>query len=93
MPSGLSDFRSLPGAVLSCAAKKVPKECGIGGSDGSAASGGRSDLSEWQRSVNEEAALPATRTPGTATGKDLSDCSRNQSHLPYVPLQARIAVG
>ena len=38
------------------------------GSDGSAAGGGRSDLSEWQRSADEEAALSATKMPGTATG-------------------------
>ena len=37
------------------------------GSDGSAAGGGRSDLSEWPRSVCEEAVLSATRAPGTAT--------------------------
>ena len=38
------------------------------GSDGSAAGGGESDLSEWQRSANEEGALPPTKRPGTATG-------------------------
>jgi len=53
------------------------------GSDGSAAGGGRSDQSEWQRSVGNVAALSARRTPGTATGypplqrvcKDKSECS------------------
>ena len=29
-PSQNNTFRSLPGAALSCSAKKVPKECGIG---------------------------------------------------------------
>ena len=38
------------------------------GSDGSAAGSGRSDLSEWQRSVSEEGASSPTRAPGTATG-------------------------
>ena len=39
------------------------------GSDASAASGRESELSEWQRSVCNAAALPARRTPGTATGE------------------------
>ena len=39
------------------------------GSDGSAAGGGWSDLSEWQRSVSEEGASSPTRAPGTATGR------------------------
>ena len=50
------------------------------GSDGSAACGGYSDLSEWQRSANEEAAPSATKMPGTATGQSpgkLSSCRRN----------------
>jgi len=38
------------------------------GSDGSAACGGYSDLSEWQWSVCNAAALSARRTPGTTTG-------------------------
>ena len=38
------------------------------GSDGSAASGGRSDLSEWQRSTAEEGAPSPTMMSGTATG-------------------------
>ena len=37
------------------------------GSDGSAAGGRVSDLSEWQRSVSEEGAPSPTRAPGTAT--------------------------
>ena len=39
------------------------------GSDGSAAKCGRSDLSEWPRSVCNTAAPSARRTPGTATGE------------------------
>ena len=43
---------------------RVAKEVG---SDGSTAGGGRSDLSEWPRSVCNAAAPSARRTPGTAT--------------------------
>ena len=42
--------------------------CESPGSEGSAAGGGRSDPSEWQRSVCNAAASSARRTPGTATG-------------------------
>ena len=35
----------------------------------SAASGRYSELSEWQRSADEEAFLKATKMPGTATGE------------------------
>ena len=38
------------------------------GSDGSAAGGRRSDLSEWQRSTDEDVALSTTNMSGTATG-------------------------
>ena len=38
------------------------------GSDGSAAGGGRSDLSEWPRSTADAAALAARKMSGTATG-------------------------
>ena len=38
------------------------------GSDASAAGGGRSELSEWQRSADEAGAPPPTKMPGTATG-------------------------
>ena len=38
------------------------------GSDASAASGGKSELSEWQRSADEEGVLSPTKMPGTATG-------------------------
>ena len=37
------------------------------GSEGSAAGGGESDLSEWLRSADEEAALSETRMPGIVT--------------------------
>ena len=40
------------------------------GSDGSAAGGGYSDLSEWQRSAADAAAVSARKMPGTATGKE-----------------------
>ena len=39
------------------------------GSDGSAAGGGRSDLSEWQRSVDAEALCRRRQIQGTATGQ------------------------
>ena len=39
------------------------------GSEASAAGGGCSELSEWQRSAEEEAFLKATKMPGTATGE------------------------
>ena len=39
------------------------------GSDGSAASGGSSDQSEWQRSADDAAAPSARKMPGTATGR------------------------
>ena len=38
------------------------------GSDGSAACGGRSDLSEWPRSTDEEGFSKPTKMSGTATG-------------------------
>ncbi len=37
------------------------------GSDGSGAGGGYSDLSEWQRSADDEAAPAAKNMPGSAT--------------------------
>ena len=40
------------------------------GSEGSAACGRCSDLSEWQRSAYDAAALSARKMPGTATGHD-----------------------
>ena len=38
------------------------------GSDATAASGGLRELSEWQRSADDAAALSARKMPGTATG-------------------------
>ena len=38
------------------------------GSDGSAAGGGRSDLSEWQRSARSKPASTGAATAGTAKG-------------------------
>ena len=43
------------------------------GSEGSAACGGASDLSEWLQSADDEAALSARKMPGTAT--DQTTCS------------------
>jgi len=40
----------------------VNKSCIIGGSDGSAARGGASDLSEWQRSVGDDGVRAEERT-------------------------------
>ena len=48
------------------------------GSEGSAACGGRSDPSEWQRSVGNAVAPSARRTPGTATGH------RHHNTYPYL---------
>ena len=42
---------------------------GVEGSDGSAAGGGCSDLSEWPRSTDEEGFLKPTKMSGTATGR------------------------
>ena len=41
----------------------------LAGSDGSAAGGGYSDLSEWPRSADDAAAPSARKMPGTATGQ------------------------
>jgi len=41
----------------------------LGGSEASAAGGGNSEPSEWQRSADEEAFSKATKMPGTATGE------------------------
>ena len=61
-----------------------PWKCGVfrtpEGSEGSAAGGRESDLSEWQRSVGEEGAPSPTRAPGTATGRvSLQFLSMNSS--------------
>jgi len=50
------------------------------GSDATAASGGKRELSEWQRSVGNAGASSPRRTPGTATGQCLfaSVCGARQ---------------
>ena len=59
------------------------------GSEGSAASGGFSDPSEWPRSVSDAAAPSARRAPGTATGDQLQKSLEPQrvsgfSFSPYM---------
>ena len=49
------------------------------GSEPTAACGGRKEASEWLRSVCNEAAPSARRTPGTATGEHLCADSQNES--------------
>ena len=57
-------------------------------SDASAAGGGESEQSAWQRSADEEGALPPTKMPGTATGRrigffflDLSSAVHKQRNM------------
>ena len=60
---------------------KRPMGWGVqGGSDATAASGGKRELSEWQRSVGNAGASSPRRTPGTATGQCLfaSVCGARQ---------------
>ena len=45
---------------------------GCRGSDGSAAGGGRSDLSEWQRSTDAKERRRRRQMSGTATGRNAS---------------------
>ena len=54
-------FGSLREGNFLVPARKSPKNRPKGGSDGSAASGGKSDLSEWPRSARDEGA-PSPRT-------------------------------
>ena len=64
---------SAPGAYFITVCTKDKKNLfwsDVGGSDGSAAGGRYSDLSEWQRSVCDADASAARRAPGTATGID-----------------------
>ena len=52
------------------------------GSDGSAAGGGSSDLSEWQRSIADEVASATRKISGTATGaNELNFCVRDGREL------------
>ena len=54
-----------------------PSKCSTPvGSDGSAACGGRSDLSEWQRSIKSSILRNAMILSGTATGISLSPAGR-----------------
>ena len=46
------------------------------GSDGSAAGGGRSDLSEWQRSIADEGFSKPRKISGTATGQSPTECEQ-----------------
>ena len=71
-PYGLGYFFACVGRI-DAVTSGFPK-----GSEGSAAGGGRSDLSEWQRSAAEEAAASATKMPGTATGRRLKCAFHNQ---------------
>ena len=54
---------------------------GVMGSEGSAACGGLSDPSEWQRWKNSKKSVSLQNFSGTATGKDLLQRS-NLQHLP-----------
>ena len=48
------------------------------GSDGSAAGGRIREMSEWLRSVGNDAASSARRTPGTATGQSPGNSCRTR---------------
>ena len=54
---------------------------------GGAAGGGKSDPSEWPRSVCNAAALSARRTQGTATGGYLNFCPKGKKckRIPNSP--------
>ena len=54
------------------------------GSDGSAACGGFSDLSEWPGSVSDDAAPSARRAPGTPTGRALA-LAANYCNINLIP--------
>ena len=49
-------------------ATRLQAFCCMWGSDGSAAGGRESDLSEWPRSADEEGFSKPTKLPGTAIG-------------------------
>ena len=59
------------------------------GSDASAACGGSSELSAWQRSTDEEGALPPTKMSGTATGRLIGFRCCHLSEGFSVPLSLR----
>jgi len=60
----------------------VNKSCIIGGSDGSAARGGASDLSEWQRSVGDDGVRAEERTGHRNRTRWGSPLSRLWRQLP-----------
>ena len=69
IPVAGTKLSSTPDGVLLNFMRKGENRYGeIPGSEGSAAGGGRSDLSEWQRSADEEGAKTPTKLSGTATG-------------------------
>ena len=62
-----------------------------GGSDGSAASGGISDLSEWQRSADDKERCRRSQMPGTATGICLRPAGRAQhNYLRKAQMQTNL---
>jgi len=67
--SRVSGCLFLPEAFLSCFGKKGSKEADSGGSDPNAASGRRSEGSEWQRSTDAKVLCHRRQMSGTATGK------------------------
>ena len=60
--------RSYAKAEVKEAVKQKEQGDTQGGSDGSAASGGRSDLSEWPRSIADDGFSKPRKISGTATG-------------------------
>ena len=56
------------------------------GSDGSAASGGESDLSEWQRSTDAKALRRRRQMSGTATGQESNEKHRTVHELSAAAL-------
>ena len=54
---------------------------GVMGSDGSAACGGRSDLSDGKRSIADEGFYKLRKISGTATGQSPTECEQ-ENFLP-----------
>ncbi len=52
-----------------CGSDAISNTCRVMGSEGSAACGGRSDPSEWQRSIKSRESASPKILSGTATGK------------------------
>ena len=63
--AGATAARRAPGTANGTRTPPTTK----GGSDGSAAGGGKSDLSEWQRSIKSRKSESPKILSGTATGK------------------------